>query len=593
MSKEKACEITSDDAKGKVEATQDLRPQDRDITTQVLDELHRAMDNAPERLTGQPVCLNEKQVLGTLAVRGVSEHGLKTLDDALVQEKVSRIKKGDLKLVVYDMKGEHADAVGKVAKAAAPGLTDENILYPTASVAEKTTPRYLMPYNLLGLSPKEQRELSDQIGRGQRVAKDLNGMLQMVKDNPGVVINISMSMYDLALKGIGANEDKSKSANLRFSDLDMAGVKSLDKLDDKVAWTLGEYLEARSGTDIRAQTATQVLDALKSLADAGAQIRIAWGNEDKVTAAELVSQLHPNIKSVAALDTKGRLADYNSLTGHLAKDKRPGTVLFMPADKMDQIDKSKFAGKLSMVETPPELLEGNFSGEKLADSRMKREDFQHLKKMQPVAEKVFSALELTVKASVGHDLLDEESAKKFYKMMNELSPENTGKFLGKEGEFLQRLEDLGKTRTTQLSDQELAEHLEKNKQVLADVWGAVYGSLGKDLEKLGYKKEGTLTTEDLLQDFVKDWTDKAGSGVLDKRQMIELFGKENMKEFLARGEGGSVMYKLKAPILSMPPDGYALVKDKQGVSRLAQEWVGTSFASPVSAAAAIQAQRKH
>lgn len=578
-------ELSTEKAKSAVEGAKELGDEDRSLFLRMLDERHRAPDNIVNRVQDNKICHDEKHLLGRAKLDGVSPEGLSLLDQLLVPGKDNKPSEKP-KFIVIDKTDSHADAVAGVIKARAPGVTDQDIQYVSPDMAINLKKLVGTPWTMVNLSEKDRREIVIADGFADRVAGDLKKLLPGVKNNPGVVINISMSLFDLGLKGVGENENQAKVSNISPNDVGMKNIQSVNQIDKQFVSDLDAHFRARSDSDIRAKHTIEIVDRLKDLADAGAQIRLAWGNDDVVAVNKLLAQVHPNIKAVAALDSSGKVAKYNERTAHLAGEQHPGTLLFMPAEQMDKIDKKSISPNVILVEKPNNL-KNSLSGDDLNSRWMKSSDFATLKKMQPVAKEIFDVESMLIRTQGGYyAAVERKEHSDFYDKLSKMNPAETAKLLGKREEFVDIMQSIGKVDTTQLSDQDLEAHLSKHRELFGSVHNILHSKLAADLTKLGFSLKDKQTSTELLQSFYEGYEKVAGSGVVTKSQLREVYGND-AKNFMDAQSGRAFVFRLTGPeIFKTQPDGYVTVQGNNGKKILAQEWVGTSFASPVAAARA-------
>lgn len=578
-------EVGTEKAKTAAEGAKDLSDDDRSLFLKVLDERHRAPENLATRLDKSEVCHDEKHLLGRAKLDGVSSQGLSLLDQVLVPGKDNK-PSDKPKFIVMDKTDAHADAVAGVIKARSAGVSDQDIQFISPDMAIRLKNFVATPYTMVNLSEKDRREIVVADGFGDRISNDLKKLLPEVKQNPGVVINISMGMFDVGLKGIGENENQGRVTNISANELDMRGIKSIDQIDQKFMSDLASHIKARSDSDLRAKHTSEIVDRLKDLADAGAQIRLAWGNDDVVVVNRLLAQVHPNIKAVGALDSKGRVAAYNERTAHLTAEQQPGTILFMPAEQMNKIDKKSISPNVTLVEKPSNL-KNDFSGEELASRWMKSSDFRQLKQMQPFAKEIFEVESTLLRTQAGyHAAVEPKDHSELYDKLSRINSAETEKLLGRREQFVDRMQAIGSVDTTQLSDKELEAHLSKHDELFDKVHAILYSGMSAELNKLGFPQKENQSPVEVLQAFYKGYENIAGSGVLNKRELRELYGAD-AGTFLDQQKERAYLFRLTGPhILKTQPDGYVTVRDKNGGKILAQEWSGTSFASPVAAALA-------
>lgn len=578
-------EVSTEKAKTAAEGANDLSDDDRSLFLKVLDERHRAPDNLASRLQENKVCHDEKHLLGRAKLDGVTSQGLSLLDQVLVPGKDN--KPADKpKFIVMDKTDSHADAVAGVIKAKSPGLSDQDIQFISPDMAMRLKNFVATPYTMVNLSEKDRREIVVADSYGERISNDLKKLLPEVKNNPDVVINISMGLFDVGLKVPGENENQGRVTNISSNELDMKGIKSIDQIDKTFVNDLASHINARSDSDLRARYTSEIVDRLKDLADAGAQIRLAWGNHDVVAVNKLLAQVHPNIKAVGALDAKGRVAAYNERTAHLTGEQQAGTILFMPAEQMNKIDKKFISQNVTLVEKPSNL-KNDFSGEDLSSRWMKSSDFRQLKNMQPLAKEIYDVERILLSTQAGyHAAVEPKTHSELYDKLSKINPAETEKLIGKRVEFVDRMQEIGRVDTTQLSDKELEAHLSKHNPLFDKVHAILYSGMAADLNKLGYPQKDKQTPVDVLQSFYQGFEKIAGAGVLNKRELREIYGADGAA-FLDQQKQGAYLFRLTGPdVLKTPPDGYVTVRDKNGGKVLAQEWVGTSFASPIAAARA-------
>lgn len=579
-------EVSTEKAKAATENAKDMSEDDRALFLRVLDERHRAPDHLASRLQENNVCHDEKHLLGRAKLDGVTPQGLSLLDQLLVPGKDNK-PSDKPKFIVMDKTDAHADAVAAVIKAKSAGVADQDIQFISPDMAMRLKNFVATPYSMVNLSEKDRRQIVVADSYGDQISSDLKKLLPEVKKNPEVVINISMGLFDVGLKGIGENENQGRVANITPNELDMRGIKSVDQIDTKFVSDLADHIKARSDSDLRAKHTSEIVDRLKDLADAGAQIRLAWGNNDVVAVNKLLAQVHPNIKAVGALDSKGRVAAYNERTAHLTREQQAGTILFMPAEQLNRIDKRAISQHVTLVEKPSNL-KNDFSGEDLNGRWMKSSDFAQLKKMQPLAKEIYDVESTLLATQAGyHAAVEAQTHSDLYDKLSKINPVQTEQLLGRRAQFVENMQAIGRVDTTQLTDKELEEHLSKHNPLFDNVHKILHSGMAAELNKLGYQQKEQAPVE-VLQSFYKDFERIAGSGVVNKRELRELYGDE-AAAFLDGQKAGAYLFRLTGPsILKTQPDGYVTVPDKSGGKILAQEWTGTSFASPISAARARQ-----
>lgn len=577
------CELTPDSAEAKIQPNLEMDSSDKTTVLNLLEDIRKneGAGGPPSRRSqdngGGDKCVSEKQILDTLTLKGMNPESIKVLDNILVPEKTSAIEKSNVKFIVYDGPGaqkNHLDTVGSVLKATDPTLTDSNILY--GSLAE-TVPidknkRPLVPYGVSG-DDKTREKYDENIAYGRQVAADLNSFLPIVKSGDNVAINISADIFNLALVH---PETSVKRGGYNAITPDELGIDVPKKVADFTQETVRNIygaLELRKDFDERAKTALSVMKALHQLADAGATIRIAWGNNDKILLTEMISQLHPNIAAVAATDASAKSADYNKNTARLAKENNPGTVLFLPESAESNIDRKKLGNVTVLKER---AADDPISGERLGKVLVKDKDFPAIKKMLQLSAELTGSDRLN-EGIVGR-ALQKEDYDKIYKAYFDRLQKSVGKNevnqLGTQKEFLDNMHLL---------------RLEKGNpdhrdQFRKKVEQAVVAMYSKELSKMGFTPETDDPTG--IKKMIAHLEDTLKDKVFSSAQVKQIYGGQSDKLLSKENKGQNYFYRINAGDITASDavDSYWAIKGKNNNLIMAREMVGTSFSSPQSAA---------
>jgi hypothetical protein len=187
---------------------------------------------------------------------------------------------------------------------------------------------------------------SAQAGGTVEALKKLTELSEQIKAKGGKPLVVNMSIEVGAVIRLDADVDISGGSSFSISGLGYPPGTT----PEMIAANPGELrrrLEAEATPGSAARIILDSADALKALADTGAKVQVAWGNQDGISLVGLLSQGHPNIEFVGSVDGDGGLSETMSpTTGKLAETKRIGNVIHVPESLRGSIDESSLDGSL-------------------------------------------------------------------------------------------------------------------------------------------------------------------------------------------------------------------------------------------------------
>lgn len=628
MAEPETCKVSTDDVK---KAIKDSNIPEQKEALNLLDVFEKNVQSV-NLGTSKPwsVCTSTQDVVGMLLLKSkVPFESVQVISrdlpdaSASVPEKDPRASDNSksLKSIVYEgpgyVRGWEAKVSADEHKKEVEGVihavnSDSGVIFTGSSPAIEDPGAIQTPDSLKDPKYYELNRLKENVAFGKQVINDLNDYLSIVQANPGVTINISATLFKAyldhpELQSASPEQDAYKS-RVDFLGEEALDFKAppLDKFDSRAIGELKEALEKKQDTDIRANVVLEISAALKRLADAGANINIAWGNEDKLGLVELLSKDYPSkenpkIKVVGATDYNGEIAAYNSKTFAFTNASAPGTAIFLPESmrslvsdpNLTIISDSHFFEKDKLSGKP--ATDNTFSTKELDELRT---DFQSFLRLFPNAG--FTAL------IFGYDeakaIHQDEFDQVYAKLKQDLGKEVALNLLGSEDEFKGKSEqywsdwlDLAKlARTGSVDDavKALTVFESANKEFVRSVSEARLKTATKDeLEILSKflavsKLDDSLNTplEQASENFSAYLLKKLAAKVMTADDVVNLFSNETYSndsvfEFVKGSDPNfdrGNLYQISDEGVSV----YAKMNSGAPDSVLAKMVSGTSFAAP-------------
>jgi len=285
---------------------------------------------------GDHIGLSEKDILNQLRMNNpsVSEAVLQELDSNLDTSQDSFGKLKDINVMIIETSlqdqnypAAHVRIVSSIVQQENPNLKEHNIAYLGLREGGGSTE---------GLLKAADLSLRIQADGGEppvvNMSLEVGGMIDLTPDESGMAGGSDIFPQSLGYSDDVTPEDISRDPeDLR---------RRLTELADR-----GDYSAKRTLSEA---------DALLTLANTGAKVNVAWGNKDKVNLVGILTQGHPNITFIAAVDGHNNLSEnLNWTTGHLAEQRYIGNVLILPEKFKGQVNPDSVDGA-RVIYTPIE-----------------------------------------------------------------------------------------------------------------------------------------------------------------------------------------------------------------------------------------------
>jgi len=506
--------------------------------------------------------LSEADILNQLRLNdpSISDEVLQKIDSRLDTSQKSFQKLSDVKVVVLETNlqnqndpGAHSRIVSSIAQNNNSNLKPENIIH-------------------LGL-----REAGGTV-EGLKSAADLSRRIQSEGGKPPVV-NMSLevgSMTDLNPDNTGiASVGDIPATALGYPANVTAGEMAKDPADLRRRLT-----ELANKGDANAKQTLAEADALLELADTGAKVDVAWGNKDKVNLVGIITQQHPNITFVSAVDGHNSPStNLNATTGQFAEKKLRGNVVLVPEEFKGQVDPKSVDGATVIYSPMP----SSFS---LAGQNPEK-FVLNISQVEPPAKQVSQNRALTdsyyLRKSVVEAVDSINSTGQVDPIQIEMllnNRESLDKALQKSG-----LPPLGNERTDEKLTTLLKNPADVNKRV-----NYLNGEVKANTPQANTPQGNSTVNDETLERLSKEVTAPLKDRFVTPEQYTKIFGTQPPKGVIPSDSKGdaSVYLRLTHPetAVSGYPGAntiqtYQAVRLNNGQTILVVPTEGTSFAAPI------------